>query len=127
LLNKEHSAENLDFYFWYLDYCRRFLNTPEQDQAKSLPPKEQATSGSYSLPLGNLKKKHKPNSRCQDRTEFSLSPAELEYETEQGRLLCGEIDAVLCTFFHVDLIQRTQHPRLYEQISALLWLPNHAP
>jgi hypothetical protein len=40
LLNKEHSAENLNFYFWFLDYRQRFQNLPEEEQAKSTPPKE---------------------------------------------------------------------------------------
>lgn len=100
MLNKEHSAENLDFYFWYLDYRRRFLNLPEEEQAKSPPPKERATAASYDLPLDDLKKKNVE--KHADFADMNAIPSELEYETESNQPFRDEVDAVLRTFFHVD-------------------------
>ncbi|KAI8329016.1 hypothetical protein EDC96DRAFT_569366 [Choanephora cucurbitarum] len=38
LQNKEHTSENLEFYYWYKDYKERFKLLPEHQQAKSSPP-----------------------------------------------------------------------------------------
>ncbi|KAI8386917.1 hypothetical protein BD560DRAFT_295646, partial [Blakeslea trispora] len=78
LLNKEYSGENLDFYFWYLDYSARFNCLSEEEKAKSPPPKEKPTPASYNLPLHELKKK------------------------QLDQPFRDEINAVLRTFFHID-------------------------
>ncbi|KAI8077959.1 uncharacterized protein B0P05DRAFT_543497 [Gilbertella persicaria] len=92
LLNKEHSGENLDFYFWYLDYCKRFNKLPEHEKAKSPPPKERATPASYNLPLDTLKK------RKQRRNTNPL----MIRQTDPDQPFRDEVNAVLRTFFHVD-------------------------
>ncbi|ORX91151.1 hypothetical protein K493DRAFT_149513, partial [Basidiobolus meristosporus CBS 931.73] len=38
LKHKEHSIENLDFYKWYLAYCKKFNSLPSEQQGKSPPP-----------------------------------------------------------------------------------------
>ncbi|KAK9763824.1 hypothetical protein K7432_009177 [Basidiobolus ranarum] len=38
LEHKEHSYENLDFYKWYLTYCKRFNSLPLEQRGKSPPP-----------------------------------------------------------------------------------------
>lgn len=104
LMNKEHSAENLDFYTWYLSYKRRFQDLPQEEQMKSQPPKERATPNSYNLPLDDLKKAgYKPATHDSNKNFFEQSvPTDLEYETEKDQPFRAEVDAVLRTFFHTE-------------------------
>ncbi|OBZ91861.1 hypothetical protein A0J61_00090, partial [Choanephora cucurbitarum] len=40
LQNKEHTGENLEFYYWYKDYKERFESLPDNKKAKSPPPSQ---------------------------------------------------------------------------------------
>ncbi|KAI8075555.1 hypothetical protein BDF21DRAFT_453615 [Thamnidium elegans] len=116
LLNKEHSAENLDFYFWYLSYKRRFQSLPEEEQLKSQSPKERATPNSYNLPLDDLKKEGVKPNPAQGFDQHSV-PTELEYVSEKGQPFRSEVDAVLRTFFHTDS---------FKELNIEGWMNRHA-
>lgn len=119
LLNKEHSAENLDFYFWYLDYRRRFQNLPQEEKVKSQPPKERATMASYNLPLDDLKKEGVKATFVDPTIDYSEQtvPTELEYISEKDQPFRSEVDAVLRTFFHADS---------FKEINIAGWMSRHA-
>ncbi|KAI8076625.1 uncharacterized protein B0P05DRAFT_545234 [Gilbertella persicaria] len=74
LQNKEHTAENLEFHYWYQDYKRRFEALPDIKKAKSPPPEE---------PF---------------RPDFDKEPNSSDRKDYQP--FRTEIDATLKTFFH---------------------------
>ncbi|OBZ89165.1 hypothetical protein A0J61_02795 [Choanephora cucurbitarum] len=116
LLNKEYSGENLDFYFWYLDYSARFNCLSEEEKAKSPAPKERPTPTSYNLPLNELKKKTPPQKK-EGFDNLPGVPRELEYETEEDQPFRDEVNAVLRTFFHIDS---------YKELNIEGWMSKHA-
>ncbi|KAH8555972.1 hypothetical protein BGW37DRAFT_554124 [Umbelopsis sp. PMI_123] len=114
LQNKEHSAENLDFYYWYLDYSERFYNLPEHERANSLPPTEKPSVASYALPLETLIKQPSiRSSRSSDEptsdycSEKGCSsspppPPEASEKDPENQPFREEVNIVLRTFFSYD-------------------------
>lgn len=107
LQNQEHSAENLDFYYWYLDYSERFFNLPEHERSSSLPPMDKPSVASYALPLETLIKQPsicsarnsaEPASDCCSEKDSS----EVNEKGPGNQPFREEINAVLRTFFNYD-------------------------
>ncbi|KAG2173973.1 hypothetical protein INT44_000087 [Umbelopsis vinacea] len=108
LQNKEHSAENLDFYYWFIDYSERFYQLPEHERAMSMPPTEKPSVASYALPLETLIKQpsikssrdseEPPSDYCTEK-----EPSELLNEKDPANQpFREEVNAVLRTFFNYD-------------------------
>jgi hypothetical protein len=124
---KEHTAENLDFYFWFIGYRNRFNALSEEEKAKSPPPKESPSPGF-------LYTKDKSDSEENKDSEGQLKK-ELKYWDQPFR---EEIDAILQTFFHEDSFKelniegymnkyttfystQTTHPDIFEDVHAHIY------
>ncbi|GAN03825.1 hypothetical protein MAM1_0049c03280 [Mucor ambiguus] len=123
LQNKEHSAENLDFYFWYLGYKKRFDKLTDDEKAKSPPPKERPTPGViYNAP--------KTSDRDDRQVAEDVEKKEALVSQQPFR---EEIDAIALTFFNEDSFkelnvdsylsryvtyysQQTTHPDIFEEV-----------
>jgi hypothetical protein len=141
LTNKEHSAENLDFYYWYLDYRERFNQLPDFERAKSPIPREGAARDSISIAMdsavsvGTNALAHGEGLR--DFNEASTLGANLQPLRE-------EINAVLKTFFEPTSFKelnldgsiikyvmyhgrRTTHPDVFtEAFNQVRWTLEHS-
>ncbi|CEP10558.1 hypothetical protein [Parasitella parasitica] len=123
LQNKEHSAENLDFYFWYLGYKKRFEKLSEDEKAKSPPPKERPSPG---IIYNNPNKANKDDKQVAEEQEKQNQLIEQQPFRE-------EIEAIILTFFHEDSFkelnldsylsryvtyysQQTTHPDIFEDV-----------
>ncbi|CAM0136180.1 unnamed protein product [Umbelopsis sp. WA50703] len=107
LQNKEHSAENLDFYYWYLDYSERFYNLPEHERVCSQPPADKPSVASYALPLETLIKQPSiRSSRNSDETSTNLNADKqstvVNEKDPRNQPFREEVNAVLRTFFNYD-------------------------
>jgi hypothetical protein len=105
LLYKDCTIQNLDFYFWYLDYRKRFNDLPEEVKQKSLPPKERPSAESMNLPLDELKKTVTVEDQDENQGEKEtprIQTVELDYITEQDQPYRQEVNSVLRTFFQTD-------------------------
>ncbi|CAO3610476.1 unnamed protein product [Mucor hiemalis] len=85
---KEHTAENLDFYFWFIGYRNRFNALSDEEKAKSPPPKERPSPG-FVYGKGKGEK---------DEEEDDLKK-DIKHWDQPFR---EEIDAIVQTFFHED-------------------------
>ncbi|KAL7308632.1 hypothetical protein PS15m_011815 [Mucor circinelloides] len=123
LQNKEHSAENLDFYFWYLGYKKRFDKLTDDEKAKSPPPKERPTPGVIY---------NAPKTSNQDDKQIAQDVEKTDQLISQQPFR-EEIDAIALTFFHEDSFkelnvdsylsryvtyysQQTTHPDIFEEV-----------
>jgi hypothetical protein len=102
LQNKEHSAENLDFYFWYLDYKNRFDKLPEFEKAKSPPPKERPSPARVNF-LAKIDK----DLKVYDSTNINYDEEKDAIGEFQETVIFeqpfrDEINTVIQTFFHED-------------------------
>jgi hypothetical protein len=69
---KEHTAENLDFYFWFITYRNQFNALSEEEKAKSPSPKERPSPGLFvpKIILMIMKKNFKKRAQ-ESRSPFS--------------------------------------------------------
>lgn len=107
LQNKEHSTENLDFHYWYLDFSERFDNLPEHERASSLPPMDKPSVASYALPLETLIKQPSITSarNSEEPAMGGCSEKDLSEVNEKdtgSQPFRDEVNAVLRTFFNYD-------------------------
>jgi Regulator of G protein signaling domain len=141
LQNKEHSAENLDFYFWYLEYRERFSQLPEFERAKSPIPRETPTRTSTTIAMDSAvsigTEALTKNEEKQDYNEATTLGAEFQPYRE-------EINAVLRTFFECSSFKelnldgsvmkyvryhgrRTTHPDIFsEAFKQVRWTMEHS-
>lgn len=125
LQNKEHSAENLDFYFWYLGYKKRFEKLTDDEKAKSLPPKERPSPG---VIYNNPKE---PAAATKNDKQVAEEMEKQDQLVDQQPFR-EEINAIALTFFHEDSFkelnldsylsryvtyysQQTTHPDIFEE------------
>ncbi|KAK9694159.1 hypothetical protein K7432_013542 [Basidiobolus ranarum] len=78
LQHQEHSIENLDFYKWYLTYCKKFNSLPLQEREKSPPPRKHKLSMYHTKPHY----KEDTNLFSKLRKQSSLSSEDLLREEE---------------------------------------------
>ncbi|KAI7870593.1 hypothetical protein BDF14DRAFT_1771520 [Spinellus fusiger] len=130
---KEHTAENLDFYYWYIGYCERFHHLPKEVQDLSPPPNEKP----HPKNTKELPAYEKVTTKSDMFGEFSANNTEnlSSFVVEEGaekQPFRDEVNTVLRTFFHPDSFKelnvigyqnrytvhwgtRTTHPEVFEE------------
>lgn len=120
---KEHTAENLDIYFWFIGYRNRFNAMSVEEKIKSPSPKERPSPGFMCA-----KDKGSDGSKKDDDEEELKK--ELKYWDQPFR---EEVDAIVQTFFHEESFKelniegyvnkystgystQTTHPDIFEDV-----------
>ncbi|KAI9281694.1 hypothetical protein BC943DRAFT_382618 [Umbelopsis sp. AD052] len=141
LQNKEHSAENLDFYFWYLEYRERFSQLSEFERAKSPIPRESPARASTVIAMDSaVCIGAETLTKDEDKREYNEATT-LGAEFQPYR---EEINAVLKTFFESSSFKelnldgsvmkyvryhgrRTTHPDVFsEAFNQVRWTMEHS-
>ncbi|CAM0141660.1 hypothetical protein VKS41_000772 [Umbelopsis sp. WA50703] len=103
LKNREHTLENLDFYYWYLDYRERFRSLSDFEKAKSPMPREKARpAGSHAVTMDSAigfgnDSEERPAEDDPSRNVNQTGTLGAEFQPYRD-----EINAVLRTFFDDD-------------------------
>lgn len=87
LSKKEHTAENLEFHYWYQDYKKRFAALPQDQKSRSPPPKEPITP--------------EFNKVLERGSDYELKRSYANNEQP----FRSEVDIVLKTYFHIDSLK----------------------
>ncbi|KAI9013953.1 hypothetical protein CLU79DRAFT_381083 [Phycomyces nitens] len=100
---KEHTAENLDFYYWYIGYCERFKQLSDEEKEMSPPPTEKPHPKNTKQLPAMEEKQNKCNmfgepdgNNPENLSSFVTAPGA---EKQPFR---DEVNTVLRTFFHPD-------------------------
>lgn len=137
--------ENLDFYYWYLDYRERFRSLSDLEKAKSPMPREKARpAASHTVTMDSAIGFGNEN---EERTAEELSSQNVDHTGTHGsdfQPYRDEINAVLKTFFDDDSFKelnleqslkkyvkhhacRTTHPEVFAEVfEHINWVLGHS-
>lgn len=106
VLNKEHSAENLEFHYWYQSYKHRFSELPQDQQRLSGPPA--ATLDPEFSKVSDEKNYKNLNQPFREEVEATIKTY---FNTESLKALCLPPNIIEYTIYSSN---ETTHPDVFE-------------
>ncbi|KAJ2955141.1 hypothetical protein NQZ79_g8817 [Umbelopsis isabellina] len=122
LKNREHTLENLDFYYWYLDYRERFRSLSDLEKAKSPMPREKARPvASHTVTMDSAIGFGNDND---ERTAEELSSQNIDQTDSSFKELNIEQSLKKYVKYHAC---RTTHPEVFAEVfEHINWVLGHS-